>query len=265
MQEKYDRTLLLLKGLSSENKRKNLEEEDKNMNKTSIELVAHVISKIGSPYWYGTKGEIAIKSLLVERAKMYPNWYTNTRIPTLETQIGKQVFDCAGLIEDFINTCNGNKKYDTTANMMYEDCKEKGTIDTIPDVAGVLVFYDGHVGVYIGDGYVVEARGFDYGVCKTALKARGWTKWGKHPMIDYTVIPAPTLKKTSSKADIMWAQRQLNKIIDKKIIPDSKLSIDGVYGEKTKTAYLNYARSKGWLLPDGWDIGANGINALNRF
>ena len=44
-----------------------------------------------------------------------------------------------------------------------------------------------HVGVYIGDGKVVEARGHSYGVVKTDLKSRNWTKWCKCPYIEYDV------------------------------------------------------------------------------
>ncbi|MFA6848768.1 MAG: SH3 domain-containing protein, partial [Selenomonadaceae bacterium] len=64
-------------------------------------------------------------------------------------------------------------------------CTEHGSISTMPDMPGVLVFSKGHVGVYIGDGYVVEARGFAYGVVKTSLRSRPWTSWGKCPWIEY--------------------------------------------------------------------------------
>lgn len=63
--------------------------------------------------------------------------------------------------------------------------QKKGTIGSIPDVEGVLVFMKGHVGVYIGNGEVVEARGHAYGVVKTKLKNRGWTHWGYCPYITY--------------------------------------------------------------------------------
>ena len=35
-----------------------------------------------------------------------------------------------------------------------------GTIDTLPEIPGVALRSDGHVGVYVGDGYAVEERGF---------------------------------------------------------------------------------------------------------
>ena len=78
-----------------------------------------------------------------------------------------------------------NAAQDVSANGMYSRCKEKGKINTLPELPGVLVFMDGHVGVYIGNGYVIEARGFEYGVVKTKLKNRPWVNWGKCPFITY--------------------------------------------------------------------------------
>lgn len=40
-------------------------------------------------------------------------------------------------------------------------CKN-GKIATMPDVPGILLFKSGHVGVYVGNGYAVEAQGFAY-------------------------------------------------------------------------------------------------------
>ena len=50
---------------------------------------------------------------------------------------------------------------------------------------GVLVHMPGHVGVYIGGGKVIEARGTMYGVVKTKVMGRGWTKWSQSPFIEY--------------------------------------------------------------------------------
>ena len=35
----------------------------------------------------------------------------------------------------------------------------------------------GHIGVYIGNGEVIEAMDTRYGVVKTKLQGRGWTHW----------------------------------------------------------------------------------------
>ena len=46
---------------------------------------------------------------------------------------------------------------DLGANQMYYNASVSGTIDTMPDTPGLAVWHDGHIGVYIGDGYVIEA------------------------------------------------------------------------------------------------------------
>lgn len=48
-----------------------------------------------------------------------------------------------------------------------------------------MFFILGHVGVYIGNGKVIEARGHKYGVVETNLVGRGWKQWGKLDWIDY--------------------------------------------------------------------------------
>lgn len=89
---------------------------------------------------------------------------------------------------------------------MLSACKKKGKIGTMPDVPGVLVFLPGHVGVYIGGGYVIEAKGHRYGVVKTALKGRGWTDWGYCPWITYeektTTKPSTSTTTTAPKRSI---------------------------------------------------------------
>ena len=55
----------------------------------------------------------------------------------------------------------------------------------MPEMPGILVFKKGHVGVYVGNKKVIEARGFNYGVVETSLGKRGWTQWVKCPWIQY--------------------------------------------------------------------------------
>ena len=59
-----------------------------------------------------------------------------------------------------------------SADGAFEVAKEKGPIDTMPDIPGICVRYPGHMGIYIGNGEVIEARGTKYGVIKTKLKER---------------------------------------------------------------------------------------------
>ena len=43
----------------------------------------------------------------------------------------------------------------------------------------------GHIGVYVGKGEVIEAMGTAYGVVKTKVAGRGWSKWLRIPHIQY--------------------------------------------------------------------------------
>ena len=49
----------------------------------------------------------------------------------------------------------------------------------------IPVSYTHLIGVYIGNGEVVEAMGTRYGVVKTKLEGARWTHWLKIPYISY--------------------------------------------------------------------------------
>ncbi len=181
------------------------------MIKTNNGLVEYAMAQLGRPYWYGTFGQNGTQALLSDKTKQYPSHYIPARIPKYKTQFGERVHDCVGLIKGYLWSSGPNAvpKYnasqDVSANGMRDSCKEKGTFSTMPDIPGILVFSDGHTGVYIGSGYVVEARGFNYGVVKTPLNSRGWTSWGKCPWITYTVNKSYFKKYGGSSVSIVDA------------------------------------------------------------
>ena len=74
---------------------------------------------------------------------------------------------------------------DLGADSMYENATEKGTIDTIPEIPGLAVWHEGHIGIYIGNGKVVHAANTNAGVIQTPIDASGWTHWMKIPYISY--------------------------------------------------------------------------------
>lgn len=104
--------------------------------------------------------------------------------------MGRKVSDCVGLIKGYYWTIDSKFKYDAktdiTADTMLDVAKEKGYIGTIPEIPGVLVHRKGHVGIYIGSGEVIEAKGTAHGVVKTRLSEGNWTAWSKCPYINYT-------------------------------------------------------------------------------
>lgn len=163
--------------------------------KNNIQLVEYAKAQIGRPYWFGTFGQTASEVLLNQKAAQYPKMYTKKRITKAKAEhIGKRVHDCMGLIKGFIWSADANSapKYkaseDWSADVAFEKATEKGPIATIPEIPGVLVRYRGHVGVYIGGGEVIEARGFDYGIVKTKLSERPWLNWYKYSLIEYVNV-----------------------------------------------------------------------------
>ena len=147
--------------------------------KTNIGLVEYAKAQLGLPYWYGTYGQTATEALLKYKKTQYPKYYTAN---DFISQYGKRVHDCIGLIKGYLwsdtptSISKYNPKQDVSADGMLSICKEKGKISTIPELPGVLVFMDQHIGVYIGNGYVIEARGHAFGVVKTKLSSRPWKK-----------------------------------------------------------------------------------------
>ncbi len=159
--------------------------------KTNRGLVEYAKSQLGNPYWYGTFGNLATPSLLNAKKKQYPAHYQYSRMDKYRAEFGERVHDCVGLIKGYLWSESPdvlpkyNAAQDVSANGMLAKCKTRGKIWSMPEIPGILVFMTGHVGIYIGSGRVIEARGFNYGVVETDLNERGWTSWGKCPWIDY--------------------------------------------------------------------------------
>lgn len=160
--------------------------------KTNSDLVNFAKSCLGRPYIFGTFGQKLTAALIDQKAKQYPRYINATRAKKAKAQfIGQRSTDCIGLVKFFLWSESPdadpvyNSAQDWSADDTFNRATEKGKIDSLPDLPGVLVRYRGHVGVYIGNGEVIEARGFDYGIVKTALNSRAWTHWYKHPCICY--------------------------------------------------------------------------------
>lgn len=165
----------------------------------------------GAKYWYGTCWYAADEELLARKRRQYPSHYTDGRMPVYREHIAEKrmVCDCVGLIKGFFWTANGSHENvyrsgncpDRSADGLFSMCGETGNISGIPEERGLVVWTNGHIGVYVGSGKVIEARGYKYGVVMTEISGRKWKKWGRLPesMLDYEgggeEKPTPTLKK----------------------------------------------------------------------
>lgn len=174
------------------------------MAKTNSGLVEYCKAKIGCYYWFGTFGQMASKTLYTQKSKQYPNKYTAS---DFEKQIAnpKQVFDCSGLIKAYLWTKSiddTKPKYDAKtdygATAFYDNSTYKGKISVFPKKPGMLVFKGtsktkSHVGVYIGNDTVVEAKGHKYGVVETKFSTGDWDYWAQCNLItdDTDVKPEP--------------------------------------------------------------------------
>lgn len=259
---------------------------------TNLGLVAYAESMLDymSPYWFGTYGNIASEALYQEKKRQYKDQYEKWSKYSFESQYGKKVHDCIGLIKGYLMnpTVNAegyvqdpmtpskyNSKYDISANMLEAKAKEKGNITSIPEIEGIIVWKSGHVGIYVGNGWVIEERGHTYGTVKTKLTERPWVKWLKHPDIQYISTPQPqpepkgdtcmielpVLKKGDKNETVKSLQILLNgkQYFDKDGIP---LSVDGSFGGKTEYAVKQF-QTKNGLTSDGV-VGKNTWNKLMK-
>lgn len=108
--------------------------------------------------------------------------------------IGHMVTDCSGLLRwalyQFGETIAHHARYQYT-----DYCGPKGKLvnghreDGKPVLPGTAVFLQGneahihHVGVYVGNDTVIEAKGTIYGVVTSHLNH--WDHWGELKMVDY--------------------------------------------------------------------------------
>lgn len=200
--------------------------------KTPEGLVQHAQKALSEKWWYvwGTFGNVLTESLLESKAKQYPTYNGGTNKAIHRKHLGQIACDCVGLIKGYCmwDDKTDNPVYradlDYNTGMMYNAAKVKGPIGTIPDRAGICVYMQGHVGVYIGNGWVIECAG-GRGAIRTPLSGSGatrWTAWFECPFIDYTAKEVenmsqylPYTVEVSTFADAALAEEQRKQIADK--------------------------------------------------
>lgn len=117
---------------------------------------------------------------------------------------GAWLFDCCRLLKAvFWGFCfNKSKKHggaiykcgypDYTCKEMIDHCYDRGPIHGATLVPGELLYMPNHVGLYIGDGRVIECSPKLRGVKETPITFQPWTEHGKLTILKYpSVNPRP--------------------------------------------------------------------------
>ena len=188
--------------------------------------------------------------------------------------IGHYVADCSGLFSWAFKKLGGymyhgsdtmRRKYCTNAGDLVNGMRTDG--QALKPGTAVFTYNKkknnyGHVGLYIGDGWVIEAMGTINGVCRTKITASKWVSWGELKGVDYSgaastpiepekpEAPAkpdaktyPTLRRGARGENVRTLQELLAK-------DGSKLAIDGIFGPGTQSAVRAFQKKYG-LKVDG--------------
>lgn len=151
------------------------------MTEKEEKIISWLEKRVGEGYVWGGKGEILTKKKLEELIEQYPNyvsWAKNGH------SVGKRVWDCAQLVRFAMKEIGISMVSGATSQWNKTDWIKKGKINTIPrdkicclyrQINGTTMQ---HTGVYLGNGYFIDARGSSTGVVKTKLEKYPWTHWG---------------------------------------------------------------------------------------
>lgn len=220
----------------------------------NTEFVANAMKYKGYGYVYGAKGQMYSKAeaeRMAESGSKSDYYY----LTTCKRWFGHYVTDCSGLVYLALG-----KKNMRRADGYMDSCKKYGSIDTIPEKAGLIVWKSGHIGIYIGSGKVIESKGVADGVVITDLKDRPWKKWGELPDIEYGTAPAPAPKPTyyfTLKRTLYWMTKKLGRkatnmkgddirLVQTRLIilgySCGKDGADGIYGENTYNAVVAFQK-----------------------
>ena len=230
------------------------------------EFKAYLISMLGMMYVLGAQGHKFV-SLLDKLCAMEKNDYKliNNVLTLLKKKLDAGVdinsllaFDCSGLGMYWL-MLHGIFKHDMTAKDMYNSIPEKvKSLSAVKEGDFVFTNSLGHVGYYIGDNMVIEARGTAYGVVMTDLYKREWAKIARPDWwedVTYKPILKRELELTDPymrgddvrEAQVLLTEKGYNcgeldgifgkkcDIATKNFQQDNNLTVDGIIGKNTAT------------------------------
>lgn len=162
-----------------------------------------------------------------------------------------QAFDCSGLV--YWAQKEAKVGYnDYSANGFYKQCNPVESLQ-----AGDLVFHHNgikctHVGIYNGDGYVIESYGRDKGVIlNKRVDKTYWNKQGRLKKLkdDYAMLGDVNLDGKITAADAALLLRYLDGLDDlnEEQKRNADVNLDGKLTKADAVAILNYVTGQGTI------------------
>lgn len=249
-------------------------------NLTGQGLADFAEGRIGTPYFYGAKIShgILTEEFVQELHEKLPDLVTDDYVERArqQGQVGKVNTDCSGLIGAYLGV-------ELSSAQMYAVADQRIVYETYAWLpVGTVLWKPGHVGVFLGkcDGVYrcVEAKGINYGTICSNVTDNDWqygllfpwvsydmencrsdtmtekfsiTRKGENPylrpyvwiMQPEEIAQHPAVKKITHGEGVRWLQWELCEA-------GYPVSVDGVFGSKTKTALQKFQISCE-LRPDG--------------
>lgn len=226
--------------------------------------------------WTAAKQKALIKSMIStygtdwinnEKAKKN-NYYQGARYG--EKWIGHQVFDCSGLFPWAFRQLGGGSIAHGSNSIWDSYCSEKGKLingkrtDGKELQPGTAVFTEAkngqhnHIGLYIGNGDVIEAQGTKAGVVISKVALTKWAAWGELKGVKYAMSTAgggntesdekqhATLRKGDKGAAVQQMQTRLISLG----YDCGSYGADGDFGSQTEKAVKTFQEDHG-LTADG--------------
>lgn len=185
--------------------------------------------------------------------------------------IGHIVADCSGLFAWAFKQLGGSIAHGS--NSIYDRycTSKKGKLtDALKKelLPGTAVFTGdaskhGHIGLYVGNGKVIEASGTQAGVCVSNITANKWTYYGLLKNVDYSGEKAPELPSDGKDEEIPMSNYPtvkrgskgeyvtlLQKKLQEKGYNLGLCGVDGDFGPATERAVKAFQKDHG-LTQDG--------------